>query len=129
MRLTLVCLIALAFLAGCGEDDAQPAALAELVVFVDRDGARGPDPAQETHVRCEAADDSQACGAAAALREDDFAPVPGNVACTGVYGGPETARVTGTLRGESIDARFSRTNGCEISRWAEVAGLLGAAGR
>jgi hypothetical protein len=33
--------------------------------------------------------------------------------------------VEGTLRGERIDARFDRTNGCEIERWDRNAGLLG----
>ena len=57
-----------------------------------------------------------------------FEPVPGDTACTEQYGGPETATVTGTLRGETIDANFSRVNGCEISRWQEAAPLLEAAG-
>jgi hypothetical protein len=43
--------------------------------------------------------------------------VPADVACTEIYGGPATARVRGTLQGKPVDARFSRTNGCEIARW------------
>ena len=77
---------------------------------------------------CAAADDSKVCGAVAALKPDSFAPTGTQVACTQQFGGPETATVSGTLRGESVDARFSRENGCEISRWEDVAGLLGAAG-
>jgi hypothetical protein len=50
--------------------------------------------------------------------------VPANVACTEIYGGPATARVRGTLNGESVDARLSRTNGCEIARWGRNAALL-----
>jgi hypothetical protein len=53
--------------------------------------------------------------------------VAADVACTLQHGGPDTARVTGTLRGETIDARFSLVNGCEISRWERVSGLLDAA--
>ena len=49
-------------------------------------------------------------------------------ACTQQYGGPETATVKGTLHGETIDANFSRVNGCEISRWQQAAPLLEAAG-
>lgn len=53
-----------------------------------------------------------------------FAPVPKNVACTEIYGGPQTARVTGTFRGEPVAAEFNRTNGCEIARWDAHAALL-----
>jgi len=37
--------------------------------------------------------------------------------CTEIYGGDETATVKGTLNGETINASFSRTNGCEIARF------------
>src|SRR5262245_31811384 len=57
--------------------------------------------------------------------DDPFAPVPKDVACTQVYGGPQIATVTGTFRGEPVDARFSRTDGCEIERWDRVAFLFG----
>ncbi|MFG2625286.1 SSI family serine proteinase inhibitor [Streptomyces sp. NPDC048473] len=48
---------------------------------------------------------------------DPFAPVPRDAMCTQQFGGPATARVTGTWRGRSIDTAFDRTNGCAISRW------------
>ncbi|MFE4330278.1 SSI family serine proteinase inhibitor [Streptomyces sp. NPDC056831] len=48
---------------------------------------------------------------------DPFAPVPGDAMCTQQFGGPATARVTGTWRGRSIDTAFDRANGCAISRW------------
>ena len=56
--------------------------------------------------------------------EEPFAPVPSDQACTEIYGGPQTARVTGTFRGEPVDAEFDRTNGCEISRWDAYVDLL-----
>ena len=40
-------------------------------------------------------------------------------------GGPQVAVVTGTYRGRGVEARFSRTDGCEISRWKSMAPLLG----
>jgi hypothetical protein len=46
--------------------------------------------------------------------------------CTMVYGGPERATVTGTWRGQHVSAQFSRTNGCEISRWSRMVPLLPA---
>jgi hypothetical protein len=54
-----------------------------------------------------------------------FDPVPADLACTQIYGGPDEARVRGTLRGQAIDATFKRTDGCEIARWAAVAFLFG----
>ena len=57
-----------------------------------------------------------------------FEPTPGNVACTQQYGGPQTATVEGTLRGDPVSAEFSRVNGCEIARWRDAAPLLDAAG-
>jgi hypothetical protein len=47
---------------------------------------------------------------------DPFAPTPGDVACTEVYGGPAVAEVEGLYRGETVDAKFSRKDGCEIGR-------------
>ena len=59
-------------------------------------------------------------GARLAKMTQPFAPVPRNIACTDVYGGPQQALVTGRLRGYSVRAGFSRTNGCEIARWNRV---------
>jgi len=49
----------------------------------------------------------------------------GGHGCTQLYGGPQTASIRGTLRGEPVDARFSRTDGCQIARWEQVGDLLG----
>ena len=68
-------------------------------------------------------DPAAACRALDEL-DDPFAPVPGDQACTEIYGGPQTAVVTGTFRGEAVDAAFNRTNGCEISRWDAHLALL-----
>ena len=45
-------------------------------------------------------------------------------ACTQIYGGPETARITGTIDGVRVDRRFSRTNGCEIEDFNRAGELL-----
>ena len=45
-------------------------------------------------------------------------------ACTQIYGGPQTARVTGTIDGVKLDRRFTRTNGCEIADFTRAAALL-----
>ena len=44
--------------------------------------------------------------------------------CAQVYGGPETATVTGTWRGQPVTSRFARTDSCQISRWDRLVGLL-----
>jgi Subtilisin inhibitor-like len=46
-----------------------------------------------------------------------FAPVPGDVACTEIYGGPAQALVTGRRAGRRVWARFHRSDGCHIDRW------------
>ncbi|QEV18974.1 SSI family serine proteinase inhibitor [Streptomyces alboniger] len=56
--------------------------------------------------------------------KDTFAPVPDDAMCTMQYGGPATAHITGTWQGRPVDARYSRGNGCEISRWNNLAPVL-----
>src|SRR5687767_6903718 len=113
----LACLLAL--LAACGDGDDEAAdgggasagPAADLTVVARPDGPDGP--VRERRVRCEvlgAGADEAACRR---LTPERLAPVPPATACAEIYGGPATARVTGTLRGERVDARFSRVNACE----------------
>jgi len=130
MRIVVI-LAMLAAVIGCGgaKDDeaASTASLADLTVTVDPDG-KGSKEAKTADVRCASADDSDVCKSVDGMKPEVFEPVPGDTACTQQYGGPETATVKGTLHGETIDAKFSRVNGCEISRWEQAAPLLEAAG-
>ncbi|MHC0432808.1 SSI family serine proteinase inhibitor [Streptomyces sp. O3] len=83
-------------------------------------------PAGGTHPRAD-----EACAVleqAGAEGRDLFAPTPEDALCTMVYGGPETARATGTWHGRQIDAAYDRTNGCEIGRWDALGAVLPAAG-
>ncbi|MGQ3382587.1 hypothetical protein [Glutamicibacter sp. TV12E] len=41
-------------------------------------------------------------------------------ACTEIYGGPQRAKVSGTVHGQLIDSEFSRSNGCLISQWEDA---------
>jgi hypothetical protein len=50
------------------------------------------------------------------------------MACTAIYGGPDVARVTGTLRGEPVHESFSLEDGCQIARWERNRELLGPPG-
>jgi hypothetical protein len=52
--------------------------------------------------------------------ERPFAPVPKDIGCTQIYGGPQEALVTGTFEGRRVWARFKLTDGCEIARWNRV---------
>ena len=76
------------------------------------------DPPAGTHP-----DPAGACRALDAAR-DPFAPVPADLLCTQVYGGPETAEITGTWHGAPVSATYRRTDGCEIARWAALAAVL-----
>ncbi len=62
----------------------------------------------------------QACDAIAAAGAAVFEPVPADQSCTMVFGGPQTATITGTYAGKDVDASFSRQNGCEIDRWEKL---------
>jgi hypothetical protein len=50
--------------------------------------------------------------------------VPKDKACTQIYGGPETATISGTWKGQRVMSTFARNDGCQISRWKLMAGLL-----
>jgi hypothetical protein len=129
LRLGIV-LTALLLLAGCGSEEdgddrpsappAEPPAT-ELTVTV---WPKGPDgPKQERHVECPGA---AVCDE---LSAQNLAPVPRDMACTAIYGGPSVAHVTGTLRGEPVDERFSLEDGCQIDRWERNRALLGPLNR
>ena len=53
-----------------------------------------------------------------------FDPVPPDVACTEIYGGPQRARVLGSVAGKRVWATVTRVNGCEIARWDRLAPWL-----
>jgi hypothetical protein len=124
-RLAIV-LVGLLLVAGCGsgdDGDDRPSAPAteppatELTVTVWPEGRGGP--MRERQVECPGA---EVCRE---LSARSFAPVPRDMACTAIYGGPDVARVTGTLRGEPVDERFSLEDGCQIARWNRNRELLG----
>ena len=81
------------------------------------------DPAGGNHPDPEAA-----CEALARHGERALPPVHPDQVCTQLYGGPQRATVTGTWRGAPVLSRLSLTNGCEISRWKALVGLLPPAG-
>ena len=77
-------------------------------------GSNAPDPAA-------------ACAVLAEQGSALFAESATDRMCTQNIAGMQRARVTGTVNGEPVDASFSLTDGCEISRWERLTGLLGPA--
>jgi hypothetical protein len=131
--------LAVALLAGCGDSGDAKApprsgggALALAVRYDD-----GAGRVRTGRLTCSAAE-QRATGTLAGppaarlcTRARAIAPVltkrrPARVACTQIYGGPQTLRVTGTIDGRTVRRRFTRTNGCEIADYARVAGALPA---
>jgi len=71
---------------------------------------------------------ARACSRVAAGGARLFARLPRNIVCTEIYGGPQRARVVGTVNGRRIFATFARSNGCEIDRWQRISPWLVPAG-
>jgi hypothetical protein len=122
------------FLAACGSDDEQDGGGqttpgpegASLTVTLRPEGKDGP--TRVRRIECaRLGEGSVLCRRLEGLTRARLAPVPAATACAELYGGPATARVSGELRGEQVDAHFDRVNGCEINRWDENRALLGRA--
>ena len=100
-------------------------ALTDLTIVVDDGTGRKTtwtvtcDPTGGTHP-----DPVTACRALDAHGAKALPSVPRDVACTQVYGGAQRATITGTWQGKPVRSSFSRINGCEISRWDRLLGLL-----
>jgi hypothetical protein len=124
---TFACLAFTVLPSACGEDESEP-------------GAGGPDRANlkvrfthpREHVvryRCSSeprgalprCDRRKLARLASALRDhgrDDRA-------CAELYGGPQRAIVTGTLRGRRVSARFTRVDSCAIADYDKLLRALG----
>jgi hypothetical protein len=130
MRAVVVLAAAVALTAGTGcgdgESESSPIEDTDLTITLDGDGPGG-EPAEEANVECPGADAPPTiCEAIEDLPEDPAAPVPADTACTEIYGGPDVVTIEGTLKGQPIDTRLTRENGCEIERFERFAGVLAA---
>ncbi|MGA5119847.1 SSI family serine proteinase inhibitor [Streptomyces pseudogriseolus] len=100
-----------------------------------RDAGGGADGTYEVRCRPSGGTHPDPEGACAAVErrtrwgQDAFAPVEPDAVCTMQYGGPATARITGTWAGRRVDATYDRTNRCAIARWDRLVPLLPEVGR
>ena len=120
-----LCLLLLPLVAACGSGgEAVSAGGTDLVVDV-TDGATTSrftltcDPPGGSH-----ADPAAAC---ASLDDQSFAPLPSGSICTQVYGGPQTATLRGTYRGQPVSLDLARSDGCLIAQWDRLGALLASA--
>lgn len=127
----LLRVVPLLVLVACADGNAPDTAAPEQVdvLTVEQDAGDGT-PAQRWTLRCSrdgaAGDHPDPDGACAHLSglDDPFAPLADDRVCTEQYGGPQTARVAGTWRGDPVDLRLSREDGCAISQWDALGPLL-----
>jgi hypothetical protein len=80
-------------------------------------------------LRCDPASGSlarpvRACTRLAAGGVKLFGPLRKDMVCTEIYGGPQRARVVGTVDGKRVWATFTRRDGCEIDRWQRISPWL-----
>ncbi len=68
------------------------------------------------------------CRELARLGSRAFRPVPPDMACTELYGGPQQAIVSGRVEGRRVWAKLTRVDGCQIARWDRVPSLLPSGG-
>jgi hypothetical protein len=66
----------------------------------------------------------RACAKLAAGGAALFASTPPKTACTEIYGGPQRARIAGTIGKRRVLTTVTRTNGCEIDRWTRLSPWL-----
>ena len=110
---------------GAGSSSSAPPDNA-LVVEIHRGGSA---PAETYMLTCGTTvtgnhpDGGAACAHLATLK-NPFAPIPGDMMCNQIYGGPQTAHVTGRWNGKTVDLKLSRTDGCRVEQWASLGPLL-----
>jgi hypothetical protein len=104
----------------------SPAAGDQLTITIDRGDGREP---EEYTLVCDGTaegtlPDPQAACDHLTEADNPFVPIPADAVCTEIYGGPQTATITGTWRGTPVDLELSRVDGCRISQWDALGPLL-----
>ena len=116
----LAALLALALaapaLAACGDDDEREIPASAPAQELKVDVTEAGDPQTFT---CADGCDTAAIAEVVASTEDTMR------ACTELYGGPETAHLTGTLEGEPVDVTITRSDGCGVNDYDALFEALG----
>ena len=95
-----------------------------LRVVADADGS-GPRAPETVRITCRSsAERRRACRILRRLPREVFSRPEQPEVCTQQWGGPQTARIVGRLRGRRIHLRFDLADGCAIARWELAAPLL-----
>lgn len=111
----LLCALALA---ACGEDEQDAGAPSDATRLQVQVTEAGPEP-MEMQLVCEGRCDIEQVRSAIAGAQDD------ERACTLQYGGPERARVTGTVEGREVDVTIDRADGCGIAAYDALFAAFG----
>jgi len=127
MRIAFLLVLALV-LAACGGGNTMRETTTNLTITYWPDG-KGKGPQQHFNLSCDptvgnVADPIAACAELKGPARLALDPTPLSAMCTELYGGPAEATIVGTVDGDVVNARLSRSNGCEISRWQELSALL-----
>jgi hypothetical protein len=110
-------------LASCGGSSERASrASATIELSIKADDGRGT--VRRASLSCGDEHHGGRCAAAARLERFLLSKPDPRRACTEIYGGAETARISGTIGGQHVDRRFSRTNGCEIADWERAQALI-----
>lgn len=105
-----------------------------LAGFGDRLTVTYDDGAGSTVTRTLTCGDTESAGMSEVERQDacrrleelggPLAPPQAGQMCSMIYGGPQTAHVTGIWHGMPVDESYRRTDGCEVARWNRMVPAL-----
>ena len=136
MRLLLPLVVLLALVSACASSTTgaaagpatspSPVPESDLLVEIHRGGGA---PTESYRLTCAATVmGNHPAGAAACAHlmgmKDPFAPIPADEMCSQIYGGPQTARVTGRWKSKPVDLSLSRVDGCRTAQWDHLGPLL-----
>jgi hypothetical protein len=122
--LLIVAALATPVAACAGNRPASPRLeLTVVTISADPDGD-GPDRERSARLRCRRTDARSVCNLLRSLPRAAFEPVPAEVSCAQIFGGPHTGRIRGVVRGRRVLAGYDRTDSCEIDRYDRVAPVL-----
>ena len=136
MRQIVALTVALAaMLAACGGSGSGSSGAATHLTITTRTGSESVLVPSEATLECDGTAKATgylakaAAPACAAVHKGAVATVTKAQAagqlCSQIYGGPQTAHITGTANGKKVDLSIDRTDGCGVADWQTLEPLLG----